>query len=564
MTTKKRQPAKRDPIHRYYRRIVEGKETVSRKVRLVYQEQVRIIDSKNGRWKYDAKKADRAIFFIENFCRQSKGKYGGKFLKLELWQKALIAATFGIVEKKTGLRKYRQVMLCIGRKSGKSTLASAVGLYMMIADGEPGAEVYAAATKKDQAKIIWQEARRMVEKSPDLRRHIKPLVAEMVSKETDSVFRFLGRDSDTQDGLNVHCALLDEIHAWKTKDLYDVIVDGEASRDQPLTFITTTAGTVRESIYDILYDQAEQLINGYGDKNGYRDDRFLPVIYELDKRAEWTDPDCWMKANPGLGTIKNRSNLAEKVAKAQNNSLLVKNLLTKDFCMRETTDEAWLTFEEANNPATYDIKKLKPRYCIGGVDLSATTDLTAAKAIFRVPGDNTIYTLSKYWIPEDLIEKRAREDRVPYDVWRDQGFVEGIPGNRIHPKYVTEWFRYLRDELDVYPYYIGYDSWAATYWVEEMCSEFGKECMIPVIQGKKTLSIPMHNLKADLTNKVINYNNNPIDKWCLTNTAIDQDRNGNIQPDKGKSKIKRIDGTAALLDAYTVLYNHESEYMSMI
>lgn len=554
----------KNPIREYLNDIHNGKEIASRKVRLVYEEQVRIMDDKKSEWKYDEGKANHAIFFIENFCRQSKGDFGGKLLKLELWQKALIAATFGFIHKKTGLRKYTTVFLDIGRKNGKSTLSSAIGLYGLIADGELGAEIYAAATKKDQAKIIWNESKKMVKKSPDLLKHIKVRVAEMEAEITDSYFRYLGSDSDTQDGLNVHFALLDEIHAWKTKELYDVIVDGEAARKQPLTFITTTAGTVRESIFDILYDQAEQIINGYGDPNGYKDERMLPVIYELDNRSEWVEPDCWMKANPGLGTIKNRNNLAEKVAKAQHNSLLVKNLLTKDFCIRETTDEAWLTFDELNNQATYDLAKLKPRYGIGGVDLSATTDLTAAKMIFKVPGDSTLYVLSKYWIPEDLIMKRAKEDKVPYDIWRDQGFVEGIPGNRVHPKYITEWFRYVRDELDIYPYFVGYDSWAATYWVEEMESEFGKECMIPVKQGKKTLSVPMHNLKADLAEKLVNYNNNPIDKWCLSNTSVDEDRNGNIQPNKGKSKLKRIDGTAALLDAYTVLYNHESEYMSMI
>lgn len=553
-----------DPIHAYYDLIKKRKITVSKKVRTVYKNLCKLIDSKKSEWYYDAEKANHAIDFIEFFCRQSKGKFGGQKLQLELWQKAMVAAIFGIIHKTSGLRKYRLVFLVVGRKNGKSTLAAAIGLYMMIADGELGAEIYACATKKDQAKIIWLEAKRMVEKSPTLKKKIKPKVADLTAGYNDSVFKFLGSDSDTQDGLNVHAALMDEIHAWKTKDLYDVIVDGEGSREQPLTLVTTTAGTVRESIYDILYSQAEQVINTFGSKTGYHDEEMLPLIYELDERSEWTDKKCWKKANPGLGTIKNESTLAKKVAAAQQNSLLVKNLLCKEFCIRETTTEAWLNFEDIDNKATFSIKKLKPRYGIGGVDLAATTDLTAAKMIFKVPDDPILYVISKYWIPEDLIEQRSREDKIPYDVWRDQGYIEGIPENRVHPKHITQWFIHLRDELDIYPYFVGYDSWAASYWVEDMANNFGKEIMIPVIQGKKTLSVPMQNLGADFKSKLINYNDNPIDKWCFSNTSVDTDRNGNIQPAKGKSRLKRIDGTAALLDAYTVLCDRESEYLSVI
>lgn len=562
LARKRRYELTYNPIREYFEAMKSG-EVVSLKVYKVYRELVRLMDDPDSEWEYSAKRANHAIEFVENYCRHSKGKLGGKRFELQLWQKALVAATFGIVHKITGLRKYTQVMLVVGRKNGKSTLAAAIGLYMQVADGELGAEVYACATKKDQAKIIWLEAKKMVKKSPSLLRRIKCKVAELEADFNDSYFRPLGSDSDTLDGLNVHCGLLDEIHAWKTKDLYDVIVDGTSAREEPLIFITTTAGTVRESIYDTLYDEATAIINGFDSEVGYKDETFLPIIYELDNRNEWVEEANWKKANPGLGTIKNTANLKGKVRKAQENSLLVKNLLCKDFCIRETSTEAWLTFDELNNDAVFDILHLKPEYGIGGVDLSATTDLTAAKMLFKIPDDPHIYVLSKYWLPEDLLEQRVEEDKIPYDIWRDQGYLEVVPGNRIHPRYITEWFQELNEKYGLYPYYVGYDAWAAQYWVEEMADTFGKENMIAVHQGKKTLSAPMHSLKADLTAKIIVYNNNPIDKWCLSNTSVDIDKNGNIQPHKGKNQRRRIDGAAALLDAYTVLYNHESDYLAV-
>lgn len=537
---------------------------VSWKVYRVYKEIIRFLNDPQSEWEYSPSKANHALEFIENYCKHSKGKMGGKPFILEPWEKALVAATFGIVHKVTGLRKYAEVILMVARKNGKSTLSAAIGLYMQIADGEPGAEVYAVATKKDQAKIIWLEAKRMVKKSPVLLRRDKPLVAELVADFNDSFFKPLGRDSDTLDGLNVHCATLDEIHAWKDDNLYDVIVDGTSAREEPLIFITTTAGTVREHIFDRKYDEATNIINGLDDPEGYKDEHTLPIIYELDNRNEWTDPECWIKANPGLGTIKQLDKLRQKVNKALANPLLVKNLLCKDFNIPETTAEAWLTLEEANNTDTFDVFNLKPRYGIGGTDLSSTTDLTSAKVIFMIPNDLHIYQMGMYWMPEDLVEKREQEDKIPYSYWIEKGYMRTCPGNKNHPKYVTEWFREIRDVYDIYLPWIGYDAWSAEYWVEEMQMEFGKEAMIPVHQGKKTLSGPMKNLKANLQSKVLNYNNNPVDRWCLCNTAVDIDKNDNIQPIKTSNPRRRIDGTAALLDACVVLEEKMNEYMSLI
>lgn len=542
----------------------KNRRRTSNKVHAVYKELVRIINDPLSEWEYSPDKATHAIGFVENYTKHSKGASGGKAFILELWQKALVAATFGIVHKIDGTRKYQEVVLIVARKNGKSTLAAAIGLYLQIADGEPGAEVYAVATKKDQAKIIWLEAKRMVKKSPVLRKRIKTLVAEMNSDYNDSFFKPLGRDSDTLDGLNVHGALLDEIHAWQDQNLYDVIVDGTSAREEPLIFVTSTAGTVRERVFDVKYDECERVINGYSDPDGYKNERLLPIIYELNNRKEWTKKECWYQANPGLGTIKQMDQLANKVEKAKANSLLVKNLLCKDFNIRETSSETFLSFEELNNTATFDIKELKPRYCIAGIDLSSTTDLTCATILFNVPNDTNIYIKQMYWLPADLLEQRVAEDKIPYDIWLDQGHLRVSEGNKVNYKDVTEWLLEVQNDLDIYIYKIGYDSWGSTYLVDELQQNFGKDVTVPVIQGAKTFSGPLNRIKADLGSKKINYNNNPLTKWNLSNAAVNIDRNNNLALAKTGNQRKRIDGFASLMDAYIVYENHYQNYINLI
>lgn len=557
-------PIDYNPILEYWKLIESGQEVVCDKIRRTYKKVVHDLQDTTGEYFYSHKRANHIIEFIENFCKHSKGKMGGKPVILELWEKALLATVFGFVDI-DGNRKYREAILIVGKKNGKSLIGSCVGLYLQIGDNEPGPEVYAVATKRDQAKIIWSEAKRMAKKSPVLYKRIKALVAELVSDFNDGIFKPLASDSDTLDGLNVHGALMDEIHQWKNgRPLFDIIADGVSAREQPLVFITSTAGTIREDIYDEKYDEVERVINGYFDDNGYKDERIIAFVYELDNRKEWTDPANWKKANPGLGTIKNEKTLLEKVEKAKKNPALVKNLVCKEFNIRETTSEAWLPFEVILNKETFDLAELKPKYGIGGTDLSSTTDLTAAKVLFMVPGSNKIYVLQMYWLAEELLEKRAREDKIPYDIWHEQGLLRTSPGNSVHAKYVTEWYKEIMEVHGVYLPWIGYDSWSAKYWVEEMSGFFGKEAMIPIIQGKKTLSGPMKKLGADLGSKLIIYNNNPIDKWCLTNTAIDVDKNDNIQPIKTSNQRRRIDGTSALLDAYIVLQDKMQDYLNMI
>lgn len=546
----------------YWREIESGREIVSKRIRQVYENLARAIENPDpdSPYTFDPEKALRPIEYIESVCKHSKGKWAGKPVLLELWQKAAVSATFGFVEKATGFRQYRRVDLFVARKNGKSTLSAGIALYMLTSDGEGGAEVYSVATKKDQAKIIWLEARRMAQQSPYLRKSVARLVAEMRYDRTFSVFKPLASDSDSMDGLNTHYCGVDELHAIKDKNLIDVIVDSMTARDQPLLFVTTTMGTVREGVFDDTYDYDCKVLDGQFD-----DPHVLPLIYELDPGDDWRDEANWKKPNPGLGTIKNLPAFRAKVAKAINDPKQVKNLLCKDFNRRETSVEAWLSFDELYNDEHFDVRTMGFKYGIGGTDLSQTTDLTAAKVLLMRPGDPKIYVLQMYWLPEDLIESRSREDKVPYDVWAERGLLRTTPGNKVHAKYVTDWFLEVRDELGVYMPFCGYDAWSATYWVEEMKMNFGAECMKAVHQGKKTLSGPMYALAADLKAKRIVYNAHPIDVWCLSNTSVDTDaKNQTIQPAKGKDLRKRIDGTAALLDAYVVLQDNLETYQNMI
>ena len=567
-------------IKEYYEKIKSGEIITSRKVKIVYEKLVKDIDNpktvkiynedaeeyEEHEYIFSEERALDAIDFIETFCRHSKGKkWAGQPFILELWQKAFVSAIFGFIEKETGFRKYRKVILFVARKNGKSTLAAAIGLYMLLMDGEPGAECYSIATKKDQAKILWQEAKRMIKKNPVLLKRVKPLISELYYEEEEATFKPLSSESDTLDGLNASFVAADEVHAMKDKNLIDVTYDSMDARDQPIFLETSTMGTIRENVFDSEYEYASNVINGYVDSNlDFVDETLLAIIYELDSKDEWSNEEYWQKANPGLGTIKKRKGLADKVARAKRKPDELKNLLCKDFNIRETSISSWLSFEELNNEKTFNLAKMKVKYGIGGTDLSSTTDLTAAKVIFMIPNDDKIYVLQQYWLPEDLLEQRVKEDKIPYDKWNERGLLRLSPGNKVHPKEVTRWFLEIREEYGIYIPWIGYDAWSADYWVEEMKGYFGEEAMIEVFQGKRTLSSPMKNLEADLKSKIVVYNNNPVDKWCLSNANVDTDKNGNIQLEKGRNKRKRIDGAAALLDAYVVLEQKKNDYLNMI
>lgn len=543
-------------IKEYYRKIKQGDIITSNKVYKEYEKLVNDIDNPTE-FIFDENRANRPIEFIERFCKHSKGEWAGKPLKLELFQKAYIQALFGFIDKDTRLRKYRESLFLVARKNGKSTMLAGIALYMLIADNEAGAEIYSTATKKDQARLIFDECCNMVSQSPELRKFIKKRKSDLYSPLTYSKFMPLGKNSDTLDGLNSNLVIMDELHSVKDRNLYDVMKQSQSARRQPLLIMITTAGTVRECIYDDMYDYACKVADGV-----ITDDTFLPVLYELDNKEEWLQPTMWVKANPALGSIKKLSDLTNKVDRAKQNPKDMSSLLCKDFNIRQTLTSAWLSFEDLNNTATFEIEKFRGGYFVGGADLSRTTDLTCATALMidKETGERCVKQM--YWIPQDSFLQRVQVEKIPYDKWYEAGLVRLCTGNRINYSDVTAWFLELVNECGLTPTWVGYDSWSAGYWVEEMKS-YGFN-MQSVIQGAKTLSLPMQALGADLQAKKVNYNNNPVLKWCLTNTGVQTDRNGNIVPVKNQSAKQRIDGTASLLDAYTVLQEHYNEFINAL
>lgn len=543
-------------IEAYLDEIKAGKCIVCKRTRRQYERLVDDIHHPKDGYIFDQARAERPIAFIERFCKHSKGEWAGQPLRLELFQKAFISALFGFVDASTGYRKYRETLFYVSRKNGKSVMLSGLALYMLIADQEAGAEVYSVASKKDQAKIIYEETYNMVRQSPDLLQVIKKRKSDLYFPLTFSKFQPLGKNSDTLDGLNSSLVIIDELHSIKDRNLYEVMKQSQSARRQPLLVMITTAGTVRECIFDDMYKYACGVCDGT-----ITDPHFLPIIYELDSKEEWLDPMKWEKANPGLNRIKKLDDLISKVSRAKQSPRDLTGVLVKDFNVIQSVASTWITFDDAANPETFELERFKGYYAIGGADLSRSGDLTAATLLFMDKQEKR-YVTQMYFLPKDNFEQRVKEEKIPYDKWYEAGLLRLCEGNSINYSDVTAWFLEMVEKYDVTPAWIYYDPYSAAYWVQEMQSHGFN--MVKCYQGVKTLSLPMQQLGQDLTAKKVNYNANPLLLWCITNTGVKTDVNGNIQPVKATSPKYRIDGLASLLDAYVGLLDHYKEYLDAI
>lgn len=530
-----------------YVNAIDGGLVVGEKVRQVYTDLLR--DIKDGKYDLDEHAGEMPIRFAESFCVPKDSKTG-KPIKLELFQKAYLQALFG-VKMKDGKRRYRESLLLLARKNGKTTMLAIVMLYMLVADNEPGAEVYSVATKLDQARKAFIECVAIVSKSPELRALLKKRQSDIYNTMTYGFIKPLASDSNTLDGLNSHAVIIDELHAIQDPKLYEVMKESMGARENPMLVMITTAGTVRESIFDQIYQYANKVLSGEAD-----DEHFFPVMYELDDRAEWVDEKYWLKANPGLYTIKQYDYLFQAVKRAKQDISRESGMLTKDFNILGVTDTTWLDYDTINNEATFDLESLRGCYAVGGVDLSSTTDLTCATLL--VVRGGVKYAIQKYFMPGNNLDVRAKEDQVPYDIWSKRELIHACEGGRVNLSDVTAWFIEMKEKHGIYPLWIGFDSWGSQYWAEEMRA-YGFE-LESVIQGAKTMSAPMKEMHADMVEKKLNYNNNPVLKWCFTNMSVKVDENDNIRPVKGRNNRKRIDGAVSLIDAYVVYAKHKEDY----
>lgn len=510
---------------------------------------------------FDLNKANRPIKWIESFCVQTKGSNAGKPVKLELFQKAIIQALFGFVDKKDKTRLYTKLVLFLGRKNGKSTLASLIVLYVMIGEKGYRKKCFSVATTAAQARESWETAKVISEISPVLSKVIRTNNDGVFYDKNKSEFKPLPNASNRLDGKDSSVILADEVHAWLDMNMMDVMYDSMASEIEPLFIEVSTMGTIRESVFDQEYENLSKVIKTYDRPGKIKSPRTLMFIYELDDYKDIEEQECWIKANPGLGTIKKYDFLYNKIEEAKNDPNKLPNIYCKDFNMRMTSNKSWLSFEMTYNTEKIDLEKIKNSYAIGGVDLSSTTDLTCATLLIYKEGKK--YVLQQYFLPEIGIERRIKEDEIPYDKWVKRGWLT-LSENSASVRYsdVTEWFIKMRQELQLGMLYIGFDPWGATYWKEEM--EKNGFTLEKVIQGAKTMSGPMKILEADFKTKSVIYDNNQILRWCLTNTEIQVDVNENIRPIKGRNRRKRIDGTVSLINAYVVLMNHLEDYKNLM
>lgn len=548
-------------VRQYVRAIRTGTVTVSEPVRQVYERLDAEAADKACPYRFSAKLGDHAIRFIETFCRHYEGEHAGQLVKLELWEKAFLQTLFGWVDKKTRLRRFREFFLLVARKNGKSFLSACIMVYMLVADGEAGAQCVSIATKYDQAAIVYKTARKIIEQDADLSALVVPIIGGMEFKLTNSTMKALASKSKTLDGLNLHYCSCDELHAQEDRNLYDVTKQGMKARKQPIFGTITTAGFAREGIYDDLYEYALSVAKGT-----VADAHLLPVLYTLDDRAEWTNPDAWAKANPGLGTIKSRQQLADDVERAKHDPSCLPSLLVKDFNVQENSAASWLPWAVLKNETVAEADYLDHTYAIGGCDLSATTDLTCATLLIRRPEDPQFYVLQQYFLPAARVEQVEHQGRkeAPYRLWAQQGWLTLCDGATVDYNDVTEWFVSMVQERDIRPLWVCYDAALSGYWVPQM-TDMGFE-MERIRQGLVTWTYPMKRMKGLFEDHRIVYQNNPILRWCLSNTAAKSSNQrgiDSIQPEKITAN-RRIDGTVSLLNAMTGYYNHEDEFLAYL
>lgn len=489
-----------------------------------------------GYW-FDEVAADRAAAFFPLHLKHTKGQHAGKPFHLLGWQETLIRDLFGW-KRPDGTRKYRRAYVEIPRKNGKSQIAAGIALLLLFIDKEPGAEIYSAASDRDQAKIVFQAAHDMVSTSPKLDSMSESLKMNISVEATKSFYRVLTSEVGTKHGLNAHGVIFDELHTQKTRDLWDVLTTSIGARTQPLIFAITTAGYDKNSICYEQHEYAMKVLEGTID-----DPEFYPLIFAAPDDADWTDPKVWALANPSLGDTILPDYIEAECRRAQETPGYVNTFRRLQLNQWTESYSRWLDIEAWNeNGEPIDPAELEGEICWGGLDLSTTTDLSAFVLVF--PRNGGFVVLCWFWVPEETILARSRQDRAPYDVWVREGWIEATEGNVIDYDYIEKKILELGNIYNIQE--TRYDKWNATALVNHLMAE-GLE-MVDVGQGYASLSAPSKELEKLVISQEFYHGGNPVLRWCAANVVIETDAAGNIKPSK-KHSTERIDGIAAAVNA---------------
>lgn len=530
----------------YAEAVATEREPASRFVRLAAERFLGELSrwgTKPGRaYRFDEAEASRVVRAFPALFRHHKGEWAGRAFELEAWQQFLVAQVFGW-RAKDGRRRFRKAYVEVPRKNGKSQIAAGVGLLLLCADGEPGAEVYSAATKRDQALLVHDEATRMVKSSPALARRVGAFRHNLHVTATHSKFEPLSADFNTLDGLNPHGVIVDELHAHRSRDLLDVLETAMGARRQPLLFLITTAGHGRASVCWELHEYGRQVLEGT-----VEDPSFLAYIAGADAGDDWTEPATWRKANPNLGVSVKEDYLRRECEQAQ--AIPSKQAAFRRLHLNDWTEQrtGWLPLEAWDACAgAVDPEELAGRRCYVGLDLSTSRDVTAAVAFFP-PEDGAEdgepgAVLPQFWIPADNVAERVRSDGVPFDAWAEAGLVTLTPGNVVDYAWVREWFHALRERWDFEVVEVAYDPWGAVQLATEL-QEDGF-LMVPMRQGFQSMAPALRELERLVLGRRLAHGGHPVLRWMAGNVAVKLDPAGNAKPDKSAA-ADRIDGIVAL------------------
>ena len=544
-------------ILRYYQMIEDGSVTVGHWIRLLYEKIIQ--DLENKEYFFDQKKANKAIRFFESFCHHSKGKLAPQLVKLEPWQKAMLSCMFGLVDKK-GIRIYREVFVCMGRKCGKSLLASGIAEYMCYADGERGADCYFLAPKLDQADIVFNDFWQSISQEPDLMKITKKRKMDIYIESTNTSIKKVPFSEKKSDGFNPHLAVCDEVAAWVGDQgikQYAVMTSAMGSREQPMILSITTANYINDGIYDELFKRGTAFLMGNS-----REKRLLPFLYQIDDLDKWNDLSELQKSIPNLGVSVSASYIVEEIAKAEESLANKAEFLTKFACIKQNSSQAWLSSQDIRKCFGADrrLEDFRHSYALGGIDLSLAVDLTAA--VIVIEKDGVSWFATQFFMPENKVEEATARDGLPYRIYAQRGLLTVCGENTVDYHAVHNWFRMLEKEYEILPIRVGYDRYSAAYLVQDM--EADGFSMESVSQGSNLTGvlIDMEGMIKDGRLRCIN--DNDLMKVHMLDAALKFEEGTNRRRLVKMNARAHIDGMAALSDAICMRHNYYEEYQAQL